>query len=64
MGIVDSNAPDICIYTVVNIYKDISLNTADALITNPFCVGSLYNVKRGAYKLCYSTLDQPNWKFV
>ncbi|RZS98944.1 class I SAM-dependent methyltransferase [Aquimarina brevivitae] len=55
-------APDICIYTFVQIYKNICLNQADSLITNPYCVGSLYNIEKGAkFKLKYCTQPVPKW---
>ena len=60
-GNVEENNPDICIYTSIKVYKDIKLNIGESLITNPYCVSSLYSVKENSYKLKYSTEGIPNW---
>ncbi|KGL61992.1 hypothetical protein [Polaribacter sp. Hel1_85] len=56
--------PDICLYTSLIIFDDIYLTKSESLITNPYCVKSLYNVKTKKYKLQYATEGIPTWKVV
>lgn len=63
-GNLEENNPDICIYTNIKIYKDVKLNIGESLITNPYCVSSIYSLKENLYKLRYSTKGIPNWTLV
>lgn len=54
--------PDICIYTTVKIFDAIQLKNEDSLITNPHCVGSLYNFEQHTqFKVQYCTQRIPKW---
>lgn len=63
-GSVAMHAPDICIYTDIKVYKAINLKTSESLITNPYCVSSLFSVKERSYKLRYSTENIPSWTLI
>ncbi|WAC01293.1 hypothetical protein N7U66_14480 [Lacinutrix neustonica] len=63
-GTIDANTPDICINTNIKIYSGIKLNAGESLITNPYCVSSLYSVKERSYKLRYTTENIPNWTLI
>lgn len=54
--------PDICLFTEVIIFEDIKLKKSESFITNPYCVKSLYTLKKEKYKLQYSTKEMPNWR--
>ncbi|SEC85161.1 hypothetical protein SAMN04489761_3770 [Tenacibaculum sp. MAR_2009_124] len=54
--------PDICIYTEINVYNGITINSGESFITNPYCVKSLYAVKGNNYKLFYKGIEKvPFW---
>ena len=36
--------PDICIYTEIRVFDDVYIGKGESLITNPYCVKSLYSV--------------------
>jgi len=56
--------PDICILTDIRIFKDIRLAPAESLITNPYCVASLFNMRTHThFKLIYDFKDIPNWTY-
>ncbi|GAA4234903.1 hypothetical protein GCM10022291_15450 [Postechiella marina] len=58
------DTPDVCIFTTINIFKDIKLHDSDSLITNPYCLGSLYNLKEkgfSKFKVRYSIKKDPSW---
>ena len=55
------DTPDICIYTKIKVFDDIFINDGEALITNPYCVKSLYALKKNTYKLQYTTINTPHW---
>ena len=59
-----SETPDICVFADVIIYKDQKLLKAQSLISNPFCVASLYNLKSARYSLHYTTQDIPGWEYI
>ena len=54
--------PDISLFAEVYIYKDQKLLKAESLISNPFCLISLYNLNSKAYQLQHSTRDIPHWE--
>jgi len=56
-----TDTPDICIYAEVFIFGDQKLLKAQSLISNPFCVISLYNLKSKKYRLHHTTHDIPKW---
>ncbi len=59
-----TDTPDICIYADVYIFGDIKLLKAQSLISNPFCVASLYNLKSEKYRLHHTTQEIPDWKYI
>lgn len=57
--------PDVCIYTNIRIYKDLTLGLAESYITNPYCVSSLYGFTNCThFKLVYNFKEVPNWTYV
>ncbi|WP_103069862.1 SAM-dependent methyltransferase [Aquimarina sediminis] len=55
--------PDICIYTHIKIFDTFQLQDADSLITNPYCLTSLYNLQdQNKFKIKYNTQNIPNWE--
>ncbi len=58
------DTPDICIYAEVFIFGDQKLLKAQSLISNPFCVASLYNLKSNKYRLHHTTHDIPKWEYI
>jgi len=59
-----NDTPDISIYAEIKIFQDHYLKKSKSLISNPYCVTSLYNLKSKSYKLSYTTRDIPNWHCV
>lgn len=58
-----NETPDICIFTSVTIFDTIKLQYEDSLITNPFCIKSLYNLnKQSQFKIKYSIKNAPKWE--
>lgn len=56
--------PDACIFTEITVFDDITLTTAQSLITNPYCLVSLYTVQQySAIQLVYDFSDIPNWTY-
>jgi hypothetical protein len=54
--------PDLCIFTEVNIYEDLTLGTAESLITNPYCITSLYHLRaHSEFQLEYDYSETPKW---
>jgi hypothetical protein len=54
--------PDICLLTTVHVFGDIQLHSAESTITNPFCIGSLYNCSPASlFQLEYDCSDTPQW---
>lgn len=56
-----NDTPDICIYAEISIFRDQRLTKSKSLISNPYCVTSLFNLRSKSYKLSYTTKDIPNW---
>ncbi len=57
------STPDICLYTKIKIYDSLMLQYEDSLITNPFCIASLYNLpKKSKFKVKYYIKNTPNWE--
>ncbi|MBV1922741.1 MAG: hypothetical protein KUG68_01800 [Flavobacteriaceae bacterium] len=56
--------PDISIYAKIFIYKNYILSKGESLISNPFGLYNLYNIKSNAYKLIHSTEGIPSWEFI
>lgn len=59
-----TETPDICIYADVIIYGDLKLTKAQSLISNSYCVKSLYNIGATRYRLHHTTRDIPNWEVI
>lgn len=56
--------PDICIITDIKIFKNIRLAPSESLITNPYCVASLFNMANHThFKLIYNFKNIPNWTY-
>ncbi len=54
---------DICIYTELKIFGQETLLKAESLITNPYCVGSVLNIRnKKSFKLKYKTEKLPQWE--
>ncbi|MGK0387008.1 MAG: hypothetical protein ACI849_001628 [Patiriisocius sp.] len=56
--------PDLVVYLEVVIYKDLVLQKGDSLLTNLYCINSLYNVAANSYKLHHTTSGIPSWVLV
>ncbi|HEX8562723.1 MAG TPA: hypothetical protein VF676_07065 [Flavobacterium sp.] len=57
--------PDLCIFTSVEIYDGIVLEAADSLITNPYCITSLFHLKAySEFQLVYDFIETPNWTYI
>ncbi|WP_106791917.1 hypothetical protein [Aquimarina sp. Aq78] len=55
--------PDVCIYTYIKVFDTFQLQYEDSLITNPYCLTSLYNLqKQSKFKIKYSIENIPNWE--
>ncbi len=53
---------DLCVFTELKVYKEETIVKAESLITNPFCVGSLSNLKEEkSFKLMYIIDKEPKW---
>lgn len=56
--------PDICIFTGICVYEDIVLDTADSLITNPYCIGSMLNfANHSSFQVVYDFSETPKWTY-
>jgi hypothetical protein len=57
-----STCPDMCLFTEVRILDELVLKTSESLITNPYCITSLYNIE-GAdrFTLEYNFSEAPTW---
>ncbi|WP_343330914.1 hypothetical protein [Polaribacter staleyi] len=53
--------PDICIYTEIRVFDDVYINKGESLITNPYCIKSLYSLSLNSYRLLYTTKKIPKW---
>ena len=54
--------PDVCVFTKIKIFDIVELNSAESLITNPICVGSLYNaIGSVGFKLIFDFKNIPDW---
>lgn len=61
------DTPDLCVYTSVNIFKDINLKDSESLITNPYCLGAIYPLKEkgiSRFKVRYSIEKKPSWQLI
>jgi hypothetical protein len=57
--------PDICLFTEVQVFDDVKLGYAQSLITNPYCVTSLYNLQaHPGFRLVYDFSETPKWTCV
>ncbi len=55
--------PDICIYTHIKVFDIYQLQYEDSLITNPYCLFSLYNIAHQSnFKIKYSIHKIPDWE--
>ena len=56
------DAPDVCIYTKIKVFDNVCINEGESLITNPYCVQSLYSFTEEKYKLIYTSNFMGEWK--
>lgn len=59
-----TDTPDICIFAEIVIFGTLKLLKAESLISNPYCVTSLYNLKQPQYQLKYTINGMPTWKVI
>lgn len=59
-----TETPDIAVFADVTIFENQKLSKSESLISNPYCVTSLYNLASKAYQLRYSTLGIPDWEVI
>jgi hypothetical protein len=58
-----TETPDICIYTYIKVFDVFQLQYEDSLITNPYCLTSLYNLQNYCrFKVKYDIQNIPNWE--
>ncbi len=57
-------APDVCIYTFIKVSPSYHLAYEDSLITNPFCITSLYTIQNQPFKIKYQTTNVPSWNII
>jgi len=56
--------PDLTLFTEVEIYEELSLKTAESVLTNPYCLTSLYHLKaHREFQLIYDFSETPRWAF-
>ncbi|MDB3906152.1 hypothetical protein N9355_01625 [Crocinitomicaceae bacterium] len=55
------DAPDICIFTELEVFDSIKIYSNQSYITNPICVIALSEIASLSYRLKYSQLPRPNW---
>ena len=55
--------PDISIFAEIQIYNGIVLSKSESLLSNPYCVDSLYNLKSDSYQLMYDSRGIPSWSY-
>ena len=56
--------PDLALFTEVEIYEDLSLKTAESVLTNPYCLTSLYHLKaHPEFQLIYDFSETPKWAY-
>ena len=58
------NTPDISIVANIKIYKEQVLMKGESLISNPFPVFCMLNIKSSHYKLVHTTEGIPDWKHI
>jgi len=56
--------PDLALFTEIEIYEDLSLKTAESVLTNPYCLTSLYHLKaHREFQLIYDFSETPKWAY-
>lgn len=56
--------PDLTLFTEVVIYEDLVLTTATSVLTNPYCLTSLYHLKaHNEFQLIYDYSETPKWAY-
>ena len=56
--------PDLTLFTEVEIYEDLSLKAAESVLTNPYCLTSLYHLKaHREFQLIYDFSETPKWAY-
>ncbi len=57
--------PDICLCTQIQVFEDVFIQASESYITNPYCIGSLYNLPETApLQLVYGFSSMPEWKLI
>ncbi|HXC06522.1 MAG TPA: hypothetical protein VNZ86_17320, partial [Bacteroidia bacterium] len=55
--------PDLCILTRINVFGNIWIESSASLISNPYCVNSLYNLAHGrSVRLTCLFTGFPKWE--
>jgi hypothetical protein len=56
--------PDLCVFTEIEIFDGIVLRTAESVLTNPYCVISLFHLKaHSEFQLVYDYSETPKWAY-
>lgn len=54
--------PDLTVFTEINIFEDLTLKTAESVLTNPYCITSFYHLKaHREFQLIYDYSETPKW---
>lgn len=56
--------PDLCLYTTINIFKGIRLESGESYITNPYCISAVSTIAAHTFfKLIYNFKTIPYWTY-
>lgn len=56
--------PDLALFTEIEIYEDLILKTAESVLTNPYCLTSLFHLKaHREFQLIYDFSETPKWAY-
>ena len=59
-----TETPDISVFAEVTIFENQKLLKSESLISNPYCVTSLYNLTTNTYQLRHTTKGIPGWEVI
>lgn len=58
------SCPDLALFTEIEIYEELRLKTAESVLTNPYCLTSLYHLKaHREFQLIYDFSETPKWAY-
>lgn len=58
------SCPDLALFTEIEIDDDLILTTAESVLTNPYCITSLYHLKaHREFQLIYDFSETPRWAY-